>query len=70
MLAATARVVQVLDTFEIRVVISVFNAGMEPEQFASQVLTVKLDDELERADPLTITRSLLALWSEVTSSPS
>jgi len=66
MLAATVRIVQVLDLFEVRVVISTFAPGMDPEQFQAQVLRVKLDDELENEDPLTITRELLRLWSEVT----
>lgn len=66
MLAATIRLVQVLDTYEIRAVISVFAPGMDPEQFAARPLTVQLTDELEGADPLTITRALLALWSEMT----
>lgn len=66
MLAATVRVVQILDVFEVRVVITVFSPGMDPEQFAAKTLTVKLDPELESADALSITKALLALWSEVT----
>lgn len=66
MLAATVRLVQVMDTIEVRCVITVFTPGQDPEQFASVGYTVKLDDELEMADPLTITRSVLSLWSEMT----
>lgn len=66
MLAATVRIVQVLDLYEVRCVISIFSPGTDPEQFSSHTLRVKLDDELEGEDALTIIRSLLALWSEVT----
>lgn len=66
MLSATVRVVQVLDTFEVRAVITVFSPGMEPEQFASKPLTVTLASELLDRDPLTITAVLLRLWSEMT----
>lgn len=66
MLAATIRVIQILDSFEIRVVITRFQPGMDPEQFVSQSLRVNLDDEEMSQDDLTIIRSLLSLWSEVT----
>lgn len=66
MLSATVRVVQVLDLYEIRAVITIFSAGMDPEQFELHPIRVKLDDELEQQDALSIIKSLLALWSEVT----
>ena len=66
MLAATVRVVQVLDLYQIRAVITVFSPGMDPEQFELVPLTVKLEDELQESDALSITRALLALWSEMT----
>jgi len=66
MLAATVRLVQVLDTLEVRAVITVFAPGMDPESFSTSGYTVKLDDELMSADPLTITASVLGLWSEMT----
>lgn len=66
MLAATIRVVQVLDVFEVRAVISRFSPGEDPEQFASRTLTVKLPDEMGAEDDLSIIIALLALWSEST----
>lgn len=66
MLAATLRVVQVLDSFEIRAVITRFTPGEDPEQFSARGLIVQLDDETLQQDDLTIINTLLRLWSEVT----
>lgn len=67
MLAATVRVVQVLDLYEIRAVITEFHPGRDPESFSSTPVRVKLSDEQASQDALSITRTLLALWSERTS---
>lgn len=66
MLAATVRIVQVLDTFEVRAVITVFSPGSDPEQFSAKTRTFVLPDEMLSADALSITTALLRLWSEMT----
>lgn len=68
MLAVTIRIVQVLDQFEVRAVISEFHPGVDPEQFASAPLRVILPDDMLEMDALSITKNLLALWSEMTNS--
>lgn len=66
MLAATIRLVQVLDQFEIRAVITTFNAGMDPEQFEMRPLRIIMTDEDMNSDALSIITRLIRLWSEVT----
>lgn len=66
MLAATIRVVQVMDMFEVRAVLTIFSPGMDPESFSSKPLLVSMSSEEAQADPLTITKRCLALWSEMT----
>lgn len=66
MLACTIRIVQVLDLYEVRAVITRFTPGEDPEQFSSTGLTISLPDEDASQDDLHIIRTLLALWSEMT----
>lgn len=66
MLAATIRIVQILDQFEVRCVISEFHPGLDPEQFSSTALRVTLPEEEMAEDSLTIVKTLLGLWSEMT----
>lgn len=66
MLSATIRIVQVLDLFEIRCVITRFTPGEDPEQFSSTGLTVSLPEEIRKQDDLTIINELISLWSEMT----
>lgn len=66
MLAATIRIVQILDQFEVRCVITEFSPGTDPEQFSSTALRVNLSEDEMSEDSLTIVKALLSLWSEVT----
>lgn len=66
MLACTVRIVQVLDLLEVRTVITRFSPGEDPEQFASQAVTFQLTDDLSAQDDLTIIKTILGLWSEMT----
>jgi len=66
MIAATIRIVQVLDLFEVRAVITVFSPGMDPEQFDSTPVRVQLPDDVMSQDALSITKTLTGIWSEMT----
>lgn len=66
MMSVQITVVQVLDQFLIGCRITEFEAGADPTVWEQKPLRVDLPDELLSEDPLTITRELIALWSEMT----
>lgn len=66
MLHARIEVAQVLDMFEVRAVITEFQAGADPVLWESRPQSFVLPDGWEREDALSTTLSLLALWSERT----
>lgn len=68
MLHATLQVGQILDVFEVRVVISQFEAGQDPVLWESMPEILNLPPEFENSDPLSTLIALLALWSERTNS--
>lgn len=66
MLHAHLMVVQIMDLFEVRAVISEFSPGHEPTIWKSVPRSLILPDGWEEDDALTTTLRLISLWSEVT----
>lgn len=66
MLHAHLMVVQIMDLFEVRAVITEFDAGAEPVIWKSSPRSLILPDGWEEDDALTTTLRLISLWSEVT----
>jgi len=66
MLAATLRIIQVLDMFQVQVVISEFHPGTDPVQWRSTPETFVLQSKDREDDALSTTLKVIALWSERT----
>lgn len=66
MLHARLEVAQILDTFQVRAVISEFAPGTDPVVWTSAPLTLELPDDVISQDALSITIECFRLWSEMT----
>lgn len=66
MLAATLRMVQVLDMFQVAVEITEFQAGADPVVWKSRPEVFVLQDKDLEDDALSTMLRILALWSERT----
>lgn len=66
MLHARLEVIQVLDHFQVRVLITEMHPGFEPTHWSSRSETFSLDDYDINEDALSTVIRLIGLWSERT----
>ena len=66
MLHAVIYIDQILDLFQVRVVITEFQAGADPVIWTSAPSSHVLPNDVEQEDALSTILRLLALWSERT----
>lgn len=66
MLHARLEIAQILDMFEVRAVITEFQAGTDPVVWESTTEAITLSDEWEKDDALSTTLNLIRIWSERT----
>lgn len=66
MLHARLEIIQVLDQFQVRVLITEFEAGSDPVHWVSVPQTLPLLDVDHNADALSTVIRLIGLWSEMT----
>lgn len=69
MLHASLQVAQILDMFEVRAVITEFQAGEDPTIWTSSPMPLVLPGDWEQDDALSTILRLIALWSERTIHP-
>lgn len=68
MLHARLEVAQILDHFQVRMVIHEFAPGTDPVIWESAPVTVEMPKDLEHSDALSTTMRLIQIWSEMTNS--
>lgn len=66
MLHARLEVAQILDMFQVRVLITEFAPGTDPVHWVSEPQQFTLDDSDIHTDALSTVLRLIALWSERT----